>query len=575
MLWLRLVYIFLACFICSIGAGIGIVRRLIKEPKLALATTIGMSGIVLYLSAGLIYVSGLSWNWAYLVTAICFAQIIRNAKELRRWWDDLPARDMLIAWALLQLWIFLVNLNLRHFAIWISDWQEHYARALFFLQHWSVWSKLGGGYFLPARPPMMNIIEGLMMAQAGSTYDCYQIVSGFLNAALFLPVAGLACDWSGRRMAKIVVPLMALSPWFMQNDTYPWTKLYCAFYVVLAIWLYRRQFRMLALMMLTAGSIVHYSAVVVAVYVAIYDLCVYRSEWRRIAVSWALCAALMMTWVGWAWSTYRWQLMGSTSTIMEANRHSRTELIRNLASNAYLSIIPRGFQPIEIDWVLRSHIYLPVRIRDEFFLAYEPGLIWAWGVGGMLVMIWALRNARFRGNIFWVGFVICNYVGGLLVCTPEGYDLGGVAHIVLQPIVWIGLAWLVSQWPRMPRWLVKIWLAGVFFDMCWLMFHFALESRLLKYIKYPNGYAPADRAAASFNTLANGLFLIERNLRMLGMDTLDYDSVLLAAMIGAALLWWISLRRAFGPSRSTALPELIMNAKADRDSAKFGSLPDK
>lgn len=552
MIWLHFLYLFLAMFVCSIGAGISTARRIVKEPKLALATTVGISGIVLYLAAGLIYVSGVSWNWAYLVTAICLIEVVRNGKELRRWGADPSNRDMLVGWLLLQLWIVLVNLNIRHFAIWIGDWQEHYDRALFFLQRWPVWSKVAGGYILPARPPMMNMIESLFMAQGGPTYDFYQAISGFLNAALFLAVAGLACDWSGRRMAKIVAALVALSPWFMQNDTYPWTKLYCTFYVVLGIWLYRRQFRMLALLMLTAGTLVHYSAAIVAAYVAIYDLCTHRNQWRRIGACWLACTVLMMTWVGWALVTYGSQFVGSTSTAMEAEKHSRTELVQNFVWNAYLSIIPRGFYPNTILHIAHSYIYPAVKVRDIFFLAYEPGLLWAWGVGGIVAMIWALWHTRLTGRGFWIGFVVCTYIGGLLAHTPLGFDLGGIAHVVMQPIVWVGLAWLVSRVKEIPKWVVRVWIAGVFFDASWLMFHFALESRVLTYIKYPAGYAPADSSAASFTTMANALFLIERNLRMLGMDALEYDSVLLAAMICGGLLWWISLRRKFFQIRSGA-----------------------
>ena len=99
------------------------------------------------------YVSGVSWNWAYLVTAICLVEIGRNGKELRRWWGDPATRDILVGCrCLLNSGVLLVNLNIRHFVIWIGDWQEHYDRAkLFFCSVGRSGRKWRGGYYLVPR----------------------------------------------------------------------------------------------------------------------------------------------------------------------------------------------------------------------------------------------------------------------------------------------------------------------------------------------------------------------------------------------------------------------------------------
>ena len=301
---------------CSVGAGVSIARRVVDEPKIVLASVVGIGGTVLYLLAAGICLGD------FLELELCRQQKCgcpdhQSRREIKRWWCDPATRDMLLGWLLIELWIVAVNLNIRHFAIWIVDWEEHYRRAIYFLQHWPVLSRIYGDFLLPARPPMMNIIESLFMAQSGSGYGDYQMVSGFLNGTLYLSVAGLAAHWSGKRVAGIVAALLALNPWFMQHATYPWTKLYAAFFVLLALWLYRRQFRELAMLMLTAGCLVHYTAIVVAIYVALYDITTHRQEWRRILIAWIACALLMATWVVWALTVFGQKLfVNSTSTAL-------------------------------------------------------------------------------------------------------------------------------------------------------------------------------------------------------------------------------------------------------------------
>jgi hypothetical protein len=544
MLWLRLVYIFIAMVICCLGAGISVARRLVDEPKIALVTSAGIGGIVLYLLAGGIYISGISWNWSYVVTGGCAIALIAEWREIKRWWRDPQARQLLIGWILVELWIVLVNLNIRHFALWVSDWEEHYNRARFFLEHWPLWVNVfGDNCLLPARPPLMNIIESLFLAQSGTNFGDYQMVSGFLNGMLYLAVAGLAMDWSGKRIAIIAAAVLALNPWFMQNATFTWTKLYSEFYVVLGIWLYRRQFRELAMLMLTAACLVHYSAVVVPVYIALYDILFNRRLWRRIVGGWLASALLMATWAGWGIATYGKTFVQSTSTVMAAQQRSRMELIQVFIWNGWHSLVPIGFEPWAILKMSHSYLHFDVKIRDGLFLAYQPGLILSWGVGGLIVMVWCLAHSRFARGGFWIGLVLFTSVGGLLMCTPPGYGYGGVAHIVMQPIAWIGMAWILSRLTEMPGWLISVWCVGVFLDAMWLMLHFSLESIWLRFTKYGTSYSPMDVAVGTQFTIGNALTQVVRNIRFLGMETVQYDALFLTAMICAAFLWWMSMRQ--------------------------------
>jgi hypothetical protein len=216
----------------------------------------------------------------------------------------------------------------------------------------------------------------------------------------------------------------------------------------------------------------------------------------------------------------------------------------NFVANAAESVVPRAIlAPGMAAEILRSNEFFWSKRRDVLFLMYEPGLLLAWGLGGLIAMGWCLwRSRKKEKKTFWIGFVIWTYVGGLLVCTPPSYYLGGVAHIILQPVVWVGLAWLASRAWRMPGWLLRLWWAGIFIDACWLMLHLILEARVLRYVKSAGGYRPADPLAASFPTLENGFFQQQRGLHLLGMQTIYYNPLILTALICGALLWWWSLR---------------------------------
>ena len=391
---------------------------------------------------------------------------------------------------------------------------------------------------------MLNIIESFFMGAWGGTgYGEYQIVSGFLNGMLCLAVGALAMEWSGKRMAIIAAALLALNPWFMQNATYPWTKLYSEFYVILGIWLYRRQFRELAMIMLAAGCLIHYSVALVPVYIAIYDAIFHRRQWRQIVRSWVAGALLLGTWVAWGFAKFGQTFTRSTTTVTEAQRRSWGNLGQILIWNAWHSLVPMGFDPSAISRIAHSPIELAVRVRDILFLAYEPGLILSWGVGGLMVMIWCLTHSHFARGKFWIGLVLFTYIGGLLLHTPPGYDYGGVAHVVMQPIVWIGMVWIISRITEMPRWLIKLWCAGVFIDALWLMLHFGLESKDgFQFNRGEGTFSPVDPAVGSHVTIYNAFTQVIRNQRFLGMETVECDALLLTAMMCVACVWWLSLR---------------------------------
>jgi hypothetical protein len=114
---------------------------------------------------------------------------------------------------------------------------------------------------------------------------------------------------------------------------------------------------------------------------------------------------------------------------------------------------------------------------------------------------------------------------------------------VLQPIVWLGIAWIASRAVEMPCWLVWVWSCGALVDASWLMLHFMIESRWIEFTQQAAGYAPRDMAAGSHMTIYNAFIQFTHNLQFLGIETIQVNSLFLTVMICAAFGWWISLRR--------------------------------
>lgn len=577
MFWLRLGYLFLAMVVCSVGLGIGIARRIVRKPRLILPIAIGLSGIVLYLAAWVIFVSHISWQWSYAVTGLAVLGLILDRRELRRIFLNASARGMLLAWLVLELWVVLLELYIRHWAIWVNDWLEHYDRAKFFLQHWYAYSVVQGNYLITARPPMMNVIESLFMAQTGPGYEFFQVVSAFFNVTLFIAVAALAAEWTGKKVALATAALLALNPWFIQNSTYTWTKLYCAFYVVLGVWLYWRSFRpqinqkssrrlrSLSLVMLAGGCVVHYSAAIYAVFLAVHDLIHGRGQFKRIFATWFVCAALMATWFGWAWVVYGFTNMaGTNTTVTDAKKYPPRELIENFEQNAVYSLVPREiWQPNFATIGLMSQHNTLSQVSDAIFMIYEPALLLAWGLGGAFAMGWSLwkwgkyiytnifarppRDPRIRPHrlrsSFWIAFLLWGYIAGLLSDTSQVPYYGGVAHILFQPIVWIGMAWLISALLCAPSWLARVWAAGLVIDAAWLLLHIGLQGRLMAFVFENGGIAPVIPDEGSHVTMVNNIQRILHHLSYLGDRLVHWQGALLALMIcGAAAWWWCATK---------------------------------
>ncbi|HWA85415.1 MAG TPA: hypothetical protein VG710_04270, partial [Opitutus sp.] len=118
-------------------------------------------------------------------------------------------------------------------------------------------------------------------------------------------------------------------------------------------------------------------------------------------------------------------------------------------------------------------------LRDWFFLCYQANLLLAFGSVAWLVIVrelWRRSGESPRpSHLFWSAFV-----GGVVflgVAANGARNPWGLAHICLQPLVLLGLAFLASRVERLGRVWQLVLLAGGTVDFCLgIVLQFAVES---------------------------------------------------------------------------------------------------
>ena len=310
--------------VCGFAPGFFFVRRLRWSPAEKLCGSVGLSLAMVYLAAWAIYCflpgAGKIGAAPYAAVALAAAGLgIAARRDMLRLFQNLRVRRMALAYGFLLAWSLLLFCIVRGYAGagWINDWLEHFDRTLYFLYRFPTGTQVFGGYLLPARPPLMNVVAGFFLGLTRDRYENFQVVFCFLNLLLFLPCCLMLPRLAGPRRTRILplAALFAASPVMMENVTYTWTKAFAAFYVVLAIYFYlagwtkRDPVRLLAAFLaLSAGFLAHYSAGPYIVFLTLHYLVWIfwkrPRKWREAAIIGAACALFLATWFGWSLKNY-------------------------------------------------------------------------------------------------------------------------------------------------------------------------------------------------------------------------------------------------------------------------------
>ncbi len=476
MLLLQLVLTAGLLAICSFTPGFFFVRRFRWNPLEKLCGSVGLSLLVVFLAAWLVYVTGWTERIPFVcVSAVCVGLVALEWQDIGRLFRTRAVRQAAAAFAFLFCWTLLILGTIRTYSggLWFGDWLEHFQRSLFFLHHFPSHTVLLGDYVLPARPPMMNVLAAFFLAQTADRYEVFQLVFTFLNLLVFLPCCLLmpALGGSRRRRILALVCLFALNPVVIQNATYTWTKLFAAFYVVLAIGLYLAGWRKndrwrmtAAFAALSAGMLVHYSAAPYLLLLVGHYLFV--RKWKEVAVTAAICAALLLAWLGWSINVYGPQATFASNTTVTLSRAYQGNPVEKFAGNFFDSLVPALLR----DPSVAESFHQPNSLgafRDNVFAFYQPNLIFGMGVvGGPLILSFLYAAFERRKHCtaegrFWLWFVPCCTVLGILAVGER--DSMGDAHLTLLSLEAIGLALLAAMLP-LKRTLAAALLAGCLID---------------------------------------------------------------------------------------------------------------
>jgi hypothetical protein len=128
-------------------------------------------------------------------------------------------------------------------ALRIGDWVAHWFLVLVYLDRplpdIRTFTNRVGDFGVISRPPLYNLEGGLLVGPLDDQFWPFQLITPVL--ALSVPAAGVlwARAIGGPSAARIVAPLIGLSPFLLQNASYPWSKMVAAGLVLLFLLLIR------------------------------------------------------------------------------------------------------------------------------------------------------------------------------------------------------------------------------------------------------------------------------------------------------------------------------------------------
>jgi hypothetical protein len=524
MIGVRILLLLVVLVPCSLGPGFFFIRKFRWSPLEKLCGSVGLSLVLIYLAAFGIYVLKLP-IWTYwVVSGLCCLLGLLSARDLSRMLSARQVRRPLAGFGFLLLWTLLLLGLVRHYSGggWSGDWYEHYHRTIFFLDKLPVETVMHGGYPVPARPPMMNLLAVHFLAQVGRGFELFQVTFVFLNLLVFLPCCLImrAMLKRGRRGVIVLICLLSLSPMFVVNLTYTWTKLLAGFYVVLGIWFYLAGWRkkdslrtVVAFASLAGGALVHYSAGPFIVFIAIHYLAVslrdFRAMWRGLAAVVLVSAALLSTWFGWSIATYGARVTFTSNTAVTPSKEGGEPQLVKIAGNAIDTLVPHPFRPAPLEIISqrnRSGYW-----RDYAFLMYQTNLFVAMGTaGGLVVVFLFLREVLARGGSpkaqrwFWAMLVLSCVALGIAVHGER--DTFGVAHVTLQPVILLGLTFLAAAFPRLPspaRWFLIVGCVADF--AAGILLHFRIQNLTFRIlIEGGRRYVHASDAGKMLSSFAMG-----------------------------------------------------------------------
>lgn len=480
--------------VLHLGTGLFILRRSRLNPPEKLLASLGISGIVVYLVGFIGYLLDEVPLTSYIILSVSIICLGLSRTTIRSMAANHQVRKIVFATACLMIWAMVLMSLIRCYsgALWYGDWFEHYERTQLFARANQIDVNhrfLNGLYDLPARPPLQNVVAAIATAPAQTHFDSFVFAMTTLNV-LIAPAGMLLLPTMarrGRRAVLIYAALLALSPMFVQNATFAWTKLYAGFYALTGLYFYLRAFRqpqsrylLFSALFFAAGTMVHYSIVPYAIVLLIplfgRMLSGKLEYWERAIIPLLTALLLISTWV--VFSVYYFGFSGTIYTNTTITDTSRLTLVENLikiARNLRGTFVPTWSEDTRLAQGGVGYW------RDRFFLFYQTTLPLMLGIAGICLFVTSRfwRNAK-PSSAFWIYYIATVSIIGVMV-HGGAVMFGGLAHVGLTPLAvhGIGVVAIALLGIRDKFWLRLITLGYLIDAVFGILIHWFLQSRTI------------------------------------------------------------------------------------------------
>jgi hypothetical protein len=370
---------------------------------------------------------------------------------------------------------------------WAGDWLEHYNRARFLLNELPWDYAFLNYYSFTARPPLANAVHAFFMGLGSSDFIHFQVVNVLGNSFVFFPVIliGRSLIQKDSQSGYVwpILLLLMVNPMFMQNMIYPWTRMICTFYVLMSVYFFLRsqevpddsRYPLLGFLGLAAGFVAHYSVgpyivgFVVLYFVARRTKLQTTLFWKQTLIIGALSISTIGIWFLWAISNYGLSgTVATNSVVIDTSQLSIVENLMKMLENIFNTLVPHplrlnapGAESLPNDTLFF--------VRDYFFLIYQVSLIPAMGLVSWAVLLLQKRHffssnmrSGFSSRTGWIAWLLIVVVLGIAV--HGDLDAYGLAHICLQPIVFLGLVLLASEMVVLSKKAMMLLIAGLACD---------------------------------------------------------------------------------------------------------------
>lgn len=557
-----LLFSLLLFFGVTFGLAWPVVARLTLSPLEKAITLAGLSLVGVFLVAWIIYVTALPLPWLWILPILAVGGLMRDHRSWVVLWLNPEVRPLGVAQGLITLWCvgWMATIVSYSGGGWAGDWFEHWERSRFFLEHWPLDRKFLEAYALPARPPLINIVTGAFLYLTQVDFAHYQLFTALLSSLVFLPAGWLALRWGGSRGIAVLAVLFMVSPTFVENATFGWTKLPTAFFVLSAVVFFLRAqdpqppkaAAPLCGLLLAAAVLAHYSAGPYVVVLAAGWLALGwphrrdRRWWRQSAAAGLLAFALLATWF--AWSLWNYGSRGTffSNSSVTGLGSTLADQVTRVGLNIRDTLVPHFLRDFDASLIEQRSPW--GWWRDFFFQTYQVSFFPAFGSLAWLAIGRELcrdkRAASVGSRVFWLWFILGVFTLG--IASVGQRDHWGLAHICLPPLILLGLAFLAARWTSMgPAWQRLLIVGGTVDFILGIGLQFAVQSYALDRWLTP-GRLPEDVLTSYNQTALLNLGGKLRNQLTFFADAVPVPFELWLGVL--VLLLIIAIRRA-GPGR--------------------------